>query len=148
MSKYNQGEFVPSNPQKIIGNSKIIFRSGWELRVMTLLDQHPNVINWASESVAIPYKSPLDGKMHRYIPDFLIVYKDKFGKQRAELVEVKPAKEAIAENAKSKRDRAALLLNTAKWGAALLYCKKNGLNFRILTEDQIFVKKGTQSRKR
>jgi len=78
----------------------------------------------------------------------LIVYKDKFGKQRAELVEVKPAKEAIAENAKSKRDRAALLLNTAKWGAALLYCKKNGLNFRILTEDQIFVKKGTQSRKR
>jgi hypothetical protein len=148
MSKYNQGEFIPKNPHKIVGNSKIVFRSGWELRVMTLLDQHPNVINWASESIAIPYRSPLDGKIHRYIPDFLIVYNDKSGKQRAELVEVKPAKEAIAENAKSKRDKAALLLNTAKWAAAMSYCKKNGLSFRILTEDQIFVKKGIQRKKK
>jgi hypothetical protein len=148
MSKFSQGEFIPSNPHKIVGNAKIIFRSGWELRVMTLLDQHPSVINWASESVAIPYKSPLDGKMHRYIPDFLVVYKDKNGIQKAELIEVKPAKEAIAENAKSKRDRAALVVNTAKWAAAMTWCKRNGIHFRILTEDQIFVTKGTQRRKK
>jgi len=148
MSKYSQDEFVPKNPQKLVGNARPFYRSSWELRVMMLLDQHPNVINWASESITIPYKSPLDGKMHRYIPDFLIVYKDKTGKERAELVEVKPAKEAIAENAKSKRDRTALLLNTAKWGAAMMYCKKNGLTFRILTEDQIFVSKGKQIKHR
>ena len=148
MSKFSQGEFIPKNPQKIIGKSVPVYRSSWELRVMMLLDQHPYVINWASESVAIPYKSPLDGRMHQYIPDFLIVYKDKRGQQKAELIEVKPAKEAIAENARSKRDKAALVLNTAKWAAAMTWCKKNGINFRVLTEDQIFVTKGTQRRKK
>ena len=148
MSKFSQGEFVPKNPQKIVGNAVPVYRSSWELRVMMLLDQHPYVINWASESVAIPYKSPLDGRMHQYIPDFLVVYKDKSGSQRAELIEVKPAKEAIAENARSKRDKAALLVNTAKWAAAMTWCKRNGIVFRLLTEDQIFVTKGTQRRKK
>ena len=86
--------------------------------------------------------------MHQYIPDFLVVYKDKNGAQRAELIEVKPAKEALAENARSKRDKAALLVNTAKWAAAMTWCKKNGISFRLLTEDQIFVTKGTQRRKK
>jgi hypothetical protein len=109
---------------------------------MTLLDQHPNVINWASESVSIPYINPLTGKRSVYIPDFLIVYQDKHGRRRAELVEVKPAKEAIAENARSKRDKAALLINTAKWAAAMVFCKANGMTFRILTENDIYIKKG------
>jgi len=147
MSRYSQQFFIPKNPHKLVGNTQPFARSSWELRVMSLLDQHPNVINWASESIAIPYKSPLDNRMHQYIPDFLIVYKDKNGKQRAELIEVKPSKEAIAENAKSKRDKAALLVNTAKWGAAISYCKKNGLNFRILTENDLFVTKGKQIKK-
>jgi len=148
MSKYSQDEFVPRNPQKLVGNARPFYRSSWELTVMTLLDQHPNVINWASESIAIPYVNPLTGKRSMYIPDFLIVYQDKFGKRRAELVEVKPKKEAIAENARSKRDKAALLVNTAKWAAAMAYCKKNGLTFRILTEDDIYIKKGAQLKKK
>jgi hypothetical protein len=148
MSKYSQDEFVPKNPHKLVGNARPYYRSSWELTVMTLLDQHPNVINWASESIAIPYVNPLTGKRSMYIPDFLIVYQDKFGKRRAELVEVKPKKEAIAENARSKRDKAALLINTAKWAAAMAYCKKNGLTFRILTEDDIYIKKGSQLKKK
>lgn len=148
MSRYSQGFFTPKNPHKVLGNSKIFARSSWELTVMTLLDQHPNVINWASESIAIPYKHPLTGRMHQYIPDFLIVYQDKFGKRRAELVEVKPAKEAFDENAKSKRDRALLLVNTAKWAAAMTYCKKNGLSFRILTENDLYIRKGSQLKKK
>ena len=148
MSKYSQDEFVPKNPQKLIGNSRPFYRSSWELTVMTLLDQHPNVINWASESVSIPYVNPLTGKQSVYIPDFLVLYKDKSGKQRAELIEVKPSKEAIAENAKSKRDKAALLINTAKWAAAMSWCKKNGVSFRILTEADLYISKGTQMKKR
>jgi hypothetical protein len=148
MSKYSQDEFVPKNPQKLIGNSRPFYRSSWELTVMTLLDQHPNVINWASESVSIPYVNPLTGKQSVYIPDFLVLYKDKSGKQRAELIEVKPSKEAIAENAKSKRDKAALLINTAKWAAAMSWCKKNGISFRILTEADLYISKGTQMKKR
>ena len=148
MSKYSQDAFIPKNPQKLIGNARPFYRSSWELTVMTLLDQHPNVINWASESISIPYVNPLTGRKSMYIPDFLIVYQDKFGKRRAELVEVKPKKEAIAENAKSKRDKAALMVNTAKWAAAMMYCKKNGLVFRILTEDDIYIKKGSQIKRK
>lgn len=146
--KYSQAVFVPKNPQKLIGNAQPFYRSSWELTVMTLLDQHPNVINWASESVTIPYINPLTGKKSIYIPDFLIVYRDKSGNQRAELVEVKPKKEAMQENARSKRDKAALMVNTAKWAAAMTFCKKNGLSFRILTEDQIYISKGAQLKKK
>ena len=147
MAKYSQAEFVPKNPQKLVGNSRPFYRSSWELTVMTLLDQHPNVINWASESVAIPYKHPLTGRVHHYVPDFMIVYKDKSGNKRAEVVEVKPAKEAIAENARSKRDKVALLVNTAKWAAAMQWCKKNGFTFRILTENDIYWRSGKDKKR-
>ena len=147
MTKYSQDEFVPKNPQKLIGNAKPFYRSSWELTVMTLLDQHPNVINWASESITIPYTNPLTGKLQTYIPDFFVVYKDKNGQQRAELVEVKPKKEALQENAKSKRDKALLMVNTAKWAAAMTWCKKNGVTFRLLTEDSIYINKGNQLKK-
>lgn len=148
MTKYSQGEFIPKNPKKIVGNARIFYRSSWELTVMTLLDSHPNVLQWSSESVAIPYMNPLTGRRHTYIPDFLILYKDKNNRQRAELVEVKPRKEAIAESAKSKRDKAALIINTAKWASAIAWCKKNGVSFRILTEDDLYITKGKQLKKK
>ena len=63
-------------------------------------------------------------------------------------IEVKPSKEAIAENAKSKKDKSALLLNTAKWAAALTWCKKHGITFRVLTEKDIYITKGKQLKKK
>jgi len=110
--------------------------------MMTFLDNHPSVIQWASESIKIPYVNPLTGKRSQYVPDFLVLYKDKNGKQHAELVEVKPKKEAMLENAKSKRDKAFLMINQAKWQAALLFCKKQNLVFRLITEDELFAQKG------
>jgi hypothetical protein len=142
MSKYSQGTFIPKNPQKVVGNPIIYYRSSWELAMMTFLDSHPSVIQWASESIKIPYVNPLTGKKSQYVPDFLVLYKDKNGKQHAELVEVKPKKEAMLENAKSKRDKAFLIVNQAKWQAALLWCKKSGVVFRLITEDELFVTKG------
>ena len=142
MSKYSQGRFIPKNPQKVVGNALIQYRSSWELAMMTFLDSHPSVIQWASESIKIPYVNPLTGKKSQYVPDFLVLYKDKNGKQHAELVEVKPKKEAMLENAKSKRDKAFLIVNQAKWQAALLWCKKSGVVFRLITEDELFVTKG------
>lgn len=111
---------------------------------MTFLDSHPSVIQWASESIRIPYRNPLTGKNSQYVPDFLVLYKDKNGNQRAELVEVKPKKEAMLENAKSKRDKAFLMVNQAKWAAAMAYCKKNGLTFRLITEDDLFKQSGNK----
>jgi predicted P-loop ATPase len=80
----------------------------------------------------------LTGKWHFYIPDLMIVFTDKTGSRRAELVEIKPAKETYIERAKSKKDKATLAINQAKWAAALAWCHRNGLTFRVLTEDQLF----------
>lgn len=146
--KYAQREFFPKNPQKLVGNPRPFYRSSWEYIMMEALDAHPNVIHWGNESVVIPYKSPLDGKIHRYYPDFFVVFVDKYGKQRAELIEIKPAKEAILEKARSKRDKIALLVNSAKWAAAFAWAKKNGCVFRIMTEDDLFIKKGRQAKKK
>ena len=142
MSKYSQGQFLPKNTHKIIGNATIWYRSSWELAMMTFLDTHPSVIQWASESVKIPYTNPLTGRRSQYVPDFLVLYQDKSGRQRAELVEVKPKKEAMLENAKSKRDKAFLMINQAKWQAAMAWCAKNGVTFRLITEDHLFAGKG------
>jgi len=140
--KYSQGIFTPKNPAKLVGNPTPQFRSSWELRFMHFLDTHPSVLQWASESVRIPYTNPLTGKGSIYIPDFLIVYQDKSGNNIGELVEIKPKKETLMENAKSKRDKAFVLVNTAKWMAALKYCSKNGLKFRVINEDSIYKQKG------
>jgi len=146
VSKYSQGRFVPKNPAKLLGKQDVVFRSSWELTVMNFLDSHPSVIQWASESIRIPYTNPLTGKPSQYVPDFMVLYQDKNGKRRAEVVEVKPSKEAIAENARSKRDKASLILNTAKWAAAMAFCKKNGMTFRILTESDIYITKSKRKR--
>ena len=55
---------------------------------MKFCDEHPNVSQWASEAVKIPYRNPLTGKYTVYVPDFFIVYADKGGKQKVELIEV------------------------------------------------------------
>jgi hypothetical protein len=57
---------------------------------------------------------------------------------RAELIEIKPAgQSAITENMKS-RDRAVVAINYAKWEAATKWCKRNGLTFRVVTENDMF----------
>lgn len=142
MSKYSQGVFVPTNPQKILGNSRPQYRSSWELRMMSFLDTHPNVTNWGSECLRIPYRNPLTGKQTVYVPDFLIKYQDKTGITRAELVEIKPKKETFMEAARSRRDKAYVILNSAKWAAAMSFCAKNGIQFRVINEDSLFVNKG------
>lgn len=137
---YHQGKFTPKNPNKYIGTEEPFARSGWEIQFMNFLDTHPSILQWASESIQIPYKHPLTGKNTIYIPDFLIVYIDRHGKQHCELVEVKPLREACNEEAKTKRDKAYLAVNMAKWQAAVIWAKKHGVDFRIVTERDLFAK--------
>ena len=77
----------------------------------------------------------------------MVLYQDKNGQRRAEIVEVKPMKEALMESAKNKRDQAVILINTAKWAAAMTWCKKNGMTFRVLTENDIYITKPKAGRK-
>ena len=139
MAKYATGIFTPKFPQKYVGKHKPKYRSGWELSFMTFCDSNKNVTHWASESMSIPYRSPLDGKIHMYIPDFFVVYQNKFGKAIAEVVEIKPKKQSLIESrTASARDRAVVAVNHSKWQAATAYCKMQGFAFRVLTEQDIF----------
>jgi len=139
MATYNQGIFQPKNPDKYIGTGPITYRSAWELTFMNVCDNHPNIQQWASESLKIPYMDPFDPtKKRNYIPDFLIIYVDKDGGKHAELIEIKPLSQSIPEAAKTRKDQEAIILNEAKWKAAYAWCRANGMTFRIMTEHQLY----------
>lgn len=138
MTKFAQGIFVPKNPEKYVGKKSPRYRSGWELTFMRFCDQNQNVLQWASESIAIPYRHPITGKMTNYWPDFLITYRTKANTLAAELIEIKPKKQSILEGRQSPRDRAVVAVNYAKWDAAQKWAKRNGIHFRVINEDHIF----------
>lgn len=139
MAKWAQGIFTPTNPHKYVGKHKPKYRSGWEFTFMQFCDKNDSVLKWASEAISIPYRHPLTGKNTNYIPDFFIVYQNKYGKQIAEVVEIKPKKQSLIESrVASAKDRAVVAVNHAKWQAAMAYCKQAGLTFRVITEDDLF----------
>jgi hypothetical protein len=105
---------------------------------MRVLDSHPSVKTWASEAIQIPYQDPTTGRWRMYIPDFFITYIDSEGKTHGEVIEVKPIKQTLESAARSRRDKAAVKLNTAKWESAVAWCKTVGLTFRIMTEKEIY----------
>ena len=73
-----KGRYRPSNPRKYKGDpTNVIYRSSWELKFMKWCDLNESVMEWQSEEFAIPYKHPIDGRFHRYFPDFLVRIKNK-----------------------------------------------------------------------
>jgi len=139
MKKFAQGTYAVKNPQKYVGKHKPKYRSGWELSFMIFCDNNDSILYWASEALSIPYRHPVTGKITNYIPDFFVVYQNKFGKQIAEIVEIKPKKQSLIESkVASARDRLVVAINHAKWHAASLYCKNQGYTFRVITEDELF----------
>ena len=73
------------------------------------------------------------------IPDFFVVYQNKYGKQIAEMVEIKPKKQSLIESkVASARDKIIVAINHAKWASAVAYCKHHGYTFRVITENELF----------
>jgi len=138
MSKFAQGFYQVRNADKYVGKGAPRYRSGWEHAFMRFLDNNDHVMQWASESISIPYRNPLTGKQSVYIPDFLITYRTRNNTMMAELVEIKPKKQSVVESKASSRDRAIVAINYAKWDAATRWAKRNGLKFRVITEDDLF----------
>jgi hypothetical protein len=139
MAKFAQGRFEMKNPSKYVGNKTPLARSSWEFVFMRMLDEHPGVESWASESIQIPYRDPLTGKYSIYVPDFFIVYQDRSGKKNAEVVEVKPKSQTMRESVgKSRYNQEQYIKNMAKWEAASAWCKQKKVRFRIVNEDDIF----------
>ena len=138
MSKFAQGPYTVKNTAKYVGNGVPRYRSGWELAFMRFLDNNDNVMQWASESIQIPYRNPVTGKQSIYVPDFLITYKTRNNTLIAELIEIKPKKQSVIESKMSNRDRMVVAINYAKWDQATKWCKRNGLKFRVITELDLF----------
>lgn len=139
-----KGKYKPQNPEKYKGNSNnIIYRSMWERRFMKYCDTNPSVIAWASEELIIPYLSPIDKKIHRYYPDFVVRLLDKDNKIKTMVIEVKPKKETKPPRKKQKKTLKYLEevrvwgVNDAKWKAAKEFCLEKGWEFKILTEDHL-----------
>ena len=139
MGKFLNGVYTVTNTQKYLGKGMPRYRSSWELTVFRMCDAHPSILGWGSETHRIPYKNPLTGKNSTYVPDLLLVYKDKNGKNHAEIVEIKPAGQTLGE-AKSQVQKAQAVVNQAKWETARAWCKAQGLGFRVITEHEIFNK--------
>jgi hypothetical protein len=146
---YNQGKFKPKNPQKYGGDpTNIVYRSSYELKFMQYCDLTEDVISYQSEEFFIPYRSPIDNRIHRYFPDFFIKYKDKEGNIRKVIIEVKPKKDLKMPDQSPKRKTKswvysvkAYAVNQAKWSAAREFCADRGYEFRIFTEDELGIKR-------
>ena len=145
--KTYKGRYSPKHPEKYKGDpTQIIYRSGWERRLMVYLDENKSVIQWSSEEIVIPYRSPIDNRMHRYFPDFYVKAIDKDGNITEQLLEVKPKKET-REPTKKKRITKQYITevttwgkNQAKWKAAEEYCLDRGWQFKLITEDHLGIK--------
>lgn len=138
MKRWAQGIYEVINPDKYVGKRRPRYRSGWEHSFMRFCDTNDNILQWVSESVSIPYRHPLTGKVTNYVPDFIVVYRTKDNTVRAELIEIKPKKQSVVESRMSSKDRAVVAVNYAKWDAATKWAKRNGMTFRVITEDQMF----------
>ena len=142
------GKFRPQNYKKYKGDpTNIIYRSMWEKKYMLWSDKNENILEWGSDEIIIPYRSPVDNRFHRYFPDFYVKAKTRNGTLSKNIIEIKPYAQTQQpkRNKKVKVTRSYLsevktfAVNQAKWKAADEYCKDRRMNFLVLTENELRV---------
>ena len=141
-----KGKYYPSFPRKYKGDpTNIIYRSLWERKFMVYCDKNQNMLEWASEEIAIPYRSPIDNRVHRYFPDFYMKVKETNGKIKNYVIEVKPAKQTKPPT-KPKRQTKGYIReayeyakNQAKWKMAKEFCADRQWEFKVVTEKELGV---------
>lgn len=139
-----KGRYRVLNPQKYRGDhSEVIYRSSWELKFMKWCDTNASVIEWGSETMIIPYKSPVDSKLHRYFVDFYIKVKSADNKITKYLVEIKPERFTRPPEVPKRQTKRFIEevfqygVNQAKWKSANEYCQDRGMKFLVLTEKDL-----------
>ena len=143
-----KGKYYPRYPKKYKGDPRnIIYRSLWERKFMNYCDLTETVSEWQSEEFWIPYRSPIDNRIHRYFPDFFIKYKDKDSNIRRSVIEVKPMRETLQPKATKGKSRKTMInesmtyvKNQAKWKAAREFCEDRKLEFKIMTEKELGIR--------
>ena len=139
-----RGKYYPSFPRKYKGDpTNIVYRSLWERKFMVYCDKNQNILEWASEEIAIPYRSPIDNRVHRYFPDFYMKVKETNGKIKNYVIEVKPAKQTKPPK-KPKRQTKGYIReayeyarNQAKWKMAKEFCADRQWEFKVVTEKEL-----------
>ena len=146
MGESIKSKYKPSHPEKYQGNpNNIICRSSWERKFCMWCDHNESVLRWASEEFSIPYVAP-DGRVRRYYPDYLIEFKDASGRIKKQIIEVKPKSQTQPPKPGKRTTKSYLYeammyeKNMAKWQAAVEFAKDNGVEFRIITEDELGIK--------
>jgi len=144
---YNKSKYKPQYPNKYKGDpTNIICRSSWERKFARYCDLNENILEWQSEEFCIPYRSPVDNKIHRYFPDFYIKYKDTSGRIKRSLIEVKPLSQCSPPKKPQRQTKRYLneayeyAKNQAKWEAAKEYCDDRMWEFKVLTEKELGIK--------
>ena len=139
-----RGKYYPTYPKKYKGDpSNIIYRSLWERKFMVYCDKNDKILEWGSEEFFIPYRSPLDGKIHRYFPDFYVKVKTKQGTLKKWVVEVKPKVYTRPPKTPKRKTKKYITevrnwaVNDAKWKNAIEYCNDRNMEFIIITEDEL-----------
>jgi hypothetical protein len=139
-----KGKYQPKNPQKYKGDpTNIIYRSLWERKFMVYCDSNQNILEWGSEELALPYRSPIDNKIRRYFPDFYIKVKESTGQIKKYLIEIKPKKQTIEPQVQKRKTKGYIYevyeyaKNQAKWKAAQEFCEDRQWEFKVLTEDEL-----------
>ncbi len=143
--QYYKGKFNPERPEKYKGNSRnIIYRSMWERRFMVYCDRNENILEWGSEEHIIPYKSPLDGKVHRYFPDFYVKVKQHNHNTKKYIIEIKPENQIRPPKRNPKRQTRSWHnavrewgKNQAKWKSARSWCERRDMEFKVLNEHDL-----------
>tara|TARA_Y100001973_G_C5184626_1_gene327010 strand:- start:125 stop:565 length:441 start_codon:yes stop_codon:yes gene_type:complete len=141
-----KGKYTVNNVSKYVGDpTKVIYRSLWERRFMVFCDTNDKIIKWASESIVVPYISPVDNRPHRYFVDFIVKYLDKDDKENVSLIEIKPKKQCKEPAKRKKKSRSYIKemmtweVNKAKWESARRYADNKGWTFKILTEKELLL---------
>jgi len=139
-----RGRYIPTYPKKYKGDpSNIIYRSLWERKFMVYCDRNNRILEWGSEEFFIPYRSPLDGKVHRYFPDFYVKVRTKQNTIKKWVVEVKPKAQTRPPRTPRRKTKKYITevrnyaINDAKWKNAIEFCKDRNMEFIIITEDEL-----------
>ena len=147
MAESNKSKYYPSYPNKYKGDStNIICRSTWERKFCRWCDLNESILEWGSEEFYIPYISPLDNRVHRYFPDFIIKVKESTGQIKTYVIEVKPKKQTRPPKTPKRKTKSYLYecktyaVKQAKWKAAVEFCEDRRIKFKIITEDELGIK--------
>jgi len=143
-----KSRYKPEYPRKYKGDpNNIICRSSWERKFCRWCDLNENILEWGSEEFCVPYRSPIDKRVHRYFPDFIIKVREQTGEVKRYVIEVKPKKQTRPPVQTTKKRTKTYInevktyaVNEAKWKAADEWCKDRLLEFKIITEDQLGIK--------